>query len=93
MSNSFGLVGAYGPFDSTLDEQATAAFAEALEHLVGVDYSPVAVASQVVNGTNYAYFCNAKIVTPDATTYPAMVSVHKPLDGMACITNIQRVAY
>lgn len=93
MSNNSGIPGAYGPFTSDIDAQAKVAFAEAMEHFFGVKYSPVAVASQVVNGTNYAYFCNASPAMPNSPTYPAMVSIYKPLDGSACLTHIERLPY
>ncbi|WP_163835260.1 hypothetical protein [Spartinivicinus ruber] len=92
-SNASTALGAYGPFTCNIDQQAKVAFSEAFEHFVGVKYEPVSVASQVVSGTNYAYFCNATPVYPGATTYPAMVTVYKPLDGQACITHIERLPY
>lgn len=87
------LVGAYGPFDSNIDDQAIAAFAEAMEHFVGVKYSPVAVAVQVVSGTNYAFFCNAEIVVPGSSVYPTMVNVYQPLKGAAEITHIEKLKF
>lgn len=93
MSNSTATVGAYGPFTTELDEQAKIAFSEAIEQIVGVDYVPLAVAKQIVSGTNYAFFCNAKTVAPGATSYPAMVSVYKPLQGGAGVTHIERLQY
>ncbi|ACA87416.1 MULTISPECIES: hypothetical protein [Shewanella] len=86
-------LGAYGPFTSEIDTQAKEAFSEAMEHFVGVDYSPVAVATQVVAGLNYAYFCNAQIPGLGSSVYPAMVNIYKPLDGDAVITHIQKVTY
>lgn len=86
-------VGAYGPFTTKLSPEATQAFREATEKLVGVKYEPLASAQQVVAGTNFAYFCNATIVVPGASAYPAMVTVFKPLEGPAAVTNIQRLNY
>jgi hypothetical protein len=93
MSDSNIAMGAYGPFSSEIDQQAKAAFSEAIEHFVGVGYQPVAVASQVVAGTNYAFFCNAKPVYPGANSYPAMVTIYKPLNGPAGITHIEKLSY
>lgn len=91
MSNQ--ILGAYGPFSSKIDDQATKAFSEAVEHFVGVQYSPVAVATQVVAGLNYAFFCNAQIPGLGNSIYPAMVNVYQPLDGSAVITHIQKITY
>jgi hypothetical protein len=87
------LLGAYGPFTAKIDDRATSAFSEAMEHIVGVQYSPVAVASQVVSGTNYAFFCNAQIPGIGNTVYPAMVNVYQPLNGSAVITHIAKISY
>jgi len=86
------MVGAYGPFSTQLSKEAKEAFAEGTERLAGVKYEPLAAASQVVSGTNYAFFCNANIVAPGSASYPAMVSIFKPLQGPAAITHIQKVS-
>jgi len=57
------------------------------------DYSfyPVAVAKQVVNGTNYRYLCIAEPKQPGLTPFFAMVEIYKPLAGTPYATNITRV--
>lgn len=57
---------------------------------VGVDYVPLAVATQVVSGINYRFFCNAKGVYPGSTNDAAMVQIYQPLDGEVHITSINR---
>ncbi|WP_445946263.1 hypothetical protein [Shewanella sp.] len=89
MSNQ--MLGAFGPYTSEINPEAKAAFADAMEHFVGVKYSPVAVASQVVSGINYSFFCNAEVVVPSSTVYPAMVDVYKPLNGPAQLTHIGKL--
>lgn len=90
MSNQ--ILGAYTTFTCKMDDAANQAWKEAMV-IVGVNYQPVAVASQQVAGTNYAFFCNATVVAPDAPTWPAMVMIFKPLDGKpACITRIERIS-
>lgn len=86
-------VGAYGAFSTQLTKEARQAFAEAVEHFVGVKYEPLAAASQVVAGTNYAFFCNASIVAPGAASYPAMLTVFKPLQGPAAVTHVEKLPY
>lgn len=52
----------------TIGKEEQAIFDAALRHHVGVDYKPLAVASQVVDGINYIYICTGKIVVPHAET-------------------------
>ena len=85
------LVGAYSTFSCNIDAQAKDAFKEALDGLLGVDYTPVAVSSQIVAGINYRFFCNAKVVSPYSANGSAMVNIYKPLTGEAHITSIQRI--
>lgn len=66
-------------------------FNKALNGLVGVGYEPLLVATQVVAGINYRFFCNAKVVYPNAPYYAAIILIFKPLQGDAHITSIQRV--
>nr|WP_306345609.1 hypothetical protein [Vibrio aerogenes] len=69
---------------------AQLSFVEALSGLRGVVYSPVAVASQVIAGMNYQFFCNSKVVYPGAQNEPAMVYITKPVGEKAYITEIIR---
>jgi len=85
------LVGAYSTFACNIDVQAKEAFSQALAVLSGVDYTPVAVSSQIVAGINYRFFCNAKVVSPYSANGSAMVNIYKPLTGEAHITSIQRI--
>lgn len=85
------MLGAFGPYTCDIDNEAKAAFADAMEGFVGVKYSPICVSQQVVSGMNYSFFCNAEIVVPGSTVYPAMVDVYKPIDGRAVITHIEKV--
>jgi hypothetical protein len=68
-----------------------AVFNEALTNLSGVVYEPLAVSKQVVAGMNYDFFCNARVVAPNANWYPAVVQIYKPLKGKASITKITRI--
>ncbi len=68
--------------DKAVIEDIEAVFEKALEGLVGVAYKPVAViATQTVNGTNYAYLAEATVVYPGAETTLVIVTVHAGLDG------------
>ena len=57
------LLGGWNEYSCDISENAQKVFDNALEDLDGVLYTPVAVATQVVSGTNYSFFCNAKVVS------------------------------
>jgi len=91
MSNN--TVGSYTPFSSNINTEDKSIFVDAFENFAGVNYEPLAVATQVVAGTNYAFFCNATPVYPGAPSTPAMVTIYKSLDGHANITHIEKINY
>jgi hypothetical protein len=74
-------VGAYTTFSCDISKEAKDVFTKVFKDHVGVNYTPVAVATQVVAGTNYAFFCNAKGVYPNAINQAALVNIHQPLPG------------
>ena len=72
-----------------MTEEATAAFNEATEGFVGVDYVPVALLStQTVAGTNYRILCEATTVYPGAEMHYAVVNVYESLEGNANIISV-----
>ena len=93
MSTQTQMPGGFTPFSCKISDEDAAMFKEALSPILGVDYQPVAMASQVVAGMNFAFFCNATVVVPGAPSYPAMVNIFRNLDGQASVTNIQRLPY
>ena len=75
--------------DGALSDEAQSAFEKAMEGLVGVNYTPVALlGTQLVNGTNYSLLCEASAVTPNAPAYYAVVTVYESLAGEAEVRNI-----
>ena len=75
--------------DGAIDETAQTAFDKAMETLLGVNYTPVALlGTQVVSGTNYCFLCEAAVVSPDAQPYYAVVSVYEDLQGNASTLKI-----
>lgn len=86
MSN---LPGGYTPYTCTISNEAKEAFGEAVRKLLGVRYFPVAVATQVVSGTNYKFFCNTEAVTVRPLYGAAILTIYAPLKGDAHITHIQ----
>ena len=85
-----GMVGGWKATDSPrMTDEAAAAFKKAMEGLTGVGYEPLAcLATQLVSGTNYAVFCRAQVVYPDAKPYYAMVYVYEDLQGNAELLKI-----
>lgn len=83
------IAGGWSEYSTHIPSELKAVFVEALKGRTGVSYSPIAVASQVVAGTNYRFFCNAHSVIPNATNYATIVCVHKPLRGDAEVTDTQ----
>ena len=75
--------------DAAVTEAAQGAFDKALEGLVGVNYTPVALlGTQLVSGTNYCFLCEAAVVVPDAQPYYVIVTVYQDLQGKAEVKNI-----
>ncbi len=86
------LMGAWEAFKCvSKDDDAAAVFAEATKDLVGVDYIPVAVATQVVSGINYRFFCNSRVVIPHARNGAAIVEIYAPLNGIPFVTGINSI--
>ena len=74
-----------------MSPDAQKVFDEALKGLLGAGYTPLAVTSQVVNGANYIFAANGKIVYPGSREYPALLRVFSPPGGPARVLNIQRL--
>lgn len=60
----------------------------ALNGLVGVDYKPEMLATQVVNGTNYCFICKSIGAMPNNQEGISKIMIYKPLKGDPVITNI-----
>ncbi len=83
------FVGGWTPFhDLTAEDRAV--FNEAMKGFVGVNYEPISVSTQIVNGTNYRFKCNASI-PPSEVIWEAIVEIYKPIHGTAHITQIIRL--
>jgi cytochrome c oxidase assembly protein Cox11 len=83
------LTGAFTPYTSEISAEAKKAFTAAIKGILGVTYSPVAVSTQIVAGTNYKFFCNTEATTASPVAGAAIVNVYAPLDGDAHVTHIQ----
>ena len=63
-------------------------FDAAFGKLSGLSYQPLLVAKQIVNGTNYAFFCEANAATATPRTGFVMAEAHESLEGVVTRTNI-----
>lgn len=69
-------------FTQLLGEEETQTFEKAIEGLVGVGYTPIQViATQVVNGTNYAYLAQGTTVTANPKKSFYIVKINKNTKG------------
>ena len=88
-----GLSGGWSEAESIeMTKDAIDAFNKATETLTGAEYSPVALlATQVVAGTNYRIFCQAKATVPNAEPYYVIITVYADLNGNAEITDTAEI--
>ena len=83
------LLGGWSIFRTDITEEEKGIFEAVTKNLEGVKYDPIAIATQVVNGTNYKFFCNAQIVYPNAPNQAAMITIYQPLKGPTHITSVK----
>ena len=75
--------------NAAVTADAEEVFEKAMDGLVGVRYTPIALlGTQLVSGTNYCFLCEAAVVYPDAQPYYAIVSIYANLQGSAEIRRI-----
>jgi hypothetical protein len=85
------ILGGWTPFKTDITNEEHNLFKTVIKGLEGVDYRPLAIASQVVSGTNYCFFCNATVVYPGAPNDAALVYVYQPISGTPHIREIKRI--
>jgi hypothetical protein len=66
-------------------------FDPAIRSIVGVKYTPLFFASQVVAGMNYCFLCKGMIINKEQTMIVASVHIYKPLSGEPHVTEIHRI--
>jgi len=69
-------------------------FNSALRGMHGIRYIPLNVSTQIVNGTNYRFTCEAVTVTLIPLRYYVVISIHQPLPGCgeAYVRSISRLS-
>lgn len=83
--------GAYSAFRTGITPEEMDVFNSAMGKLIGVNYEPIAVSTQVVEGMNYRFLCNASIAYPNAAAYTVLITIYRPLDGPAHIESIEKI--
>lgn len=79
-------------FNELLTDEETEIFNKAMEGLVGVGYNPIRVlATQLVNGTNYAYLAQGTTITAVPVTDYYIVVVYKDMNGNAELKAINKL--
>lgn len=89
--NSKMLSRGWSSFSCDISPEARQVFEAACSELVGMSYKPVAVATQIVAGKDYSFFCNAKIVAPNTPNQAALINIYQPLNGEPYITEIRKL--
>ena len=76
--------------ETEIAPEAQELFDEATEKLIGVDYKAIdLIETQIVNGTNYKFKAESRIVRPGAEKKTVTVTIHKALDGTVTILDIE----
>lgn len=65
-------------------------FDEAMHGFVGVKYNPQEVSTQLVNGTNYRFRCEATMPPADVV-WEAIVEIYAPIHGQPHVVSIHRI--
>lgn len=86
---SNNLLGGWSAWSFAPSKEAINVFEESLGKTIGVKYKLVACASQLVNGTNYAFLCEAETATMPVSDYVVIAHVYQPLKGQPHITDIK----
>lgn len=63
-------------FDVKISDKAREVFNKALDGVTGISYNPVAVATQVISGVDYCFFCS----TETSQQY-ALIEINESVNG------------
>ena len=75
--------------ETEISAEAQEIFDEATDQLIGVDYEAVElIETQIVNGTNYKFRAESRVVRPGAEKKTVTVTIHQALDGTVTILEI-----
>lgn len=92
MSDQQIAAGAWTPWHFELSADAHKVFHEVTGHLIGVKYSALAFATQVVAGLNYSFLAKARVVHPGAPERVVVIRAYVPAGGgEAHVTSINDI--
>lgn len=84
-----GLVGGWTEFRPlTAEDQQV--FDQALGGLIGVKYTPLEVAVQIVVGTNYKFRCDALPQVPNPVAFKVIIGIFRDLQDHVILTDIHK---
>ena len=83
------IPGGWTPYHPLTTEDK-AVFEEATKGLLGVDYNPLEVSTQVVKGINYRFLCDASI-PPAGVIWRAIVEIYAAPGQRPVVTQIHRL--
>lgn len=85
------IPGGWSDFDFTLSPEARSVFDYATSPLLGAKYTPFAFATQVSDGIDYAFLCEAEYVTRYPNENAVNLRVYQPPGGKAHIVSIRPI--
>lgn len=88
-SQEADVLGGWTQFDD-LEGQDQEVFDVAVK-LIGVKFIPEKVSKQLVNGTNYRFFCYGRPAVVGEHRFPVIVKIFKATDGKVELKGIERV--
>jgi hypothetical protein len=92
-TSEVNLIGGWTPYSCNISSEATKIFDTVIKNVEGVKYTPVAVATQLVSGKNYSFFCNANVVAPRSANEAAMVLIYAPLNDSPRLISITPLSH
>ena len=81
------MPGGYGTFAAPTEAQI-AVFEQAITQVMGVTYTPLLVATQIVNGTNYLFIAQKTIINATQDSTLETVRIYQALDGTSSLVSI-----
>jgi len=85
------IPGGWTDWSFTLSKEAETVFEKAMKGFVGVHYTPLAFATQVVAGTNYSFLSKGKPVYPNAADIAVKIYIYQPLSGDPHLKTIEEI--
>jgi hypothetical protein len=91
VSMSTTIPGGYTDWQFPVTSEASEVFKTAFEGVCGVEYTPLAFATQVVAGTKYAFLAEGHVVVPEEPKLVAVIHIIEPLEGKPHILEIKQI--